>query len=290
MQQTNDPQKGWPEGWLFAAAAGVVAAVLSRFMGDVGLLATLFIGAFVFLVFGVLMGMFWGNPLPPAGHGDHGHHDHGHSHDQGHSHGHTGAAPATEPMPAQEVASVEDATAKTGDGMQVSLVAPVAMPVVAPAPMQDVTSIEDVFVSQPVAKASVGDAAPEVAATPHAAPLMATTSLDILNTAATEPAEVYAYAGHAVQPQALPGPRDGSADRLQAIEGIGPAMETLCHDLGIWHFDQIAGWGAAEILWMDSNLKGFKGRVTRDRWVAQAKLIGEVGIAEFARRAKINDY
>ena len=32
---------------------------------------------------------------------------------------------------------------------------------------------------------------------------------------------------------------------------------------------------------MDSNLKGFKGRVTRDKWVAQAKLIGEIGIAAF---------
>ena len=41
---------------------------------------------------------------------------------------------------------------------------------------------------------------------------------------------------------------------------------------------------------MDSNLKGFKGRVTRDRWVAQAKLILEVGIEEFLIRAKSNNY
>ncbi|MES2845254.1 MAG: NADH-quinone oxidoreductase subunit NuoE [Pseudomonadota bacterium] len=92
------------------------------------------------------------------------------------------------------------------------------------------------------------------------------------------------------QPTALTGPRNGTADPLQTIEGIGPALEKLCHDLGIYHFDQIAGWGPAEIAWMDGNLKGFKGRVTRDRWVAQAKLIGEVGIPEFLRRAKINDY
>jgi NADH-quinone oxidoreductase subunit E len=60
--------------------------------------------------------------------------------------------------------------------------------------------------------------------------------------------------------------------------------------LGIYQFDQIAAWGAAEVAWMDSNLKGFKGRVTRDRWVRQASLIGEVGIDEFLRRAKMNDY
>jgi NADH-quinone oxidoreductase subunit E len=67
-------------------------------------------------------------------------------------------------------------------------------------------------------------------------------------------------------------------------------MEKLCHELGIYHFDQIAAWGAAEVEWMDSNLKGFKGRVTRDKWVAQAKLIGEVGIEQFLIRAKTNDY
>ena len=41
---------------------------------------------------------------------------------------------------------------------------------------------------------------------------------------------------------------------------------------------------------MDSHLKGFRGRVTRDKWVAQAKLIGEIGIDAFVIRAKTNDY
>lgn len=96
--------------------------------------------------------------------------------------------------------------------------------------------------------------------------------------------------GADVQPQALSGPRDGKADALQEIEGIGPALEKLCHDLGIYHFDQIAGWSAAEIAWMDGNLKGFKGRVTRDKWVAQARLIVTEGVAAFRVRAKTNDY
>ena len=71
---------------------------------------------------------------------------------------------------------------------------------------------------------------------------------------------------------------------------VAPPDYWHCHELGIYHFDQIASWGAAEVAWMDSNLKGFKGRVTRDKWVAQAKLIGEVGMEEFLRRAKTNDY
>ncbi|MGB8812456.1 MAG: NADH-quinone oxidoreductase subunit E [Paracoccaceae bacterium] len=92
------------------------------------------------------------------------------------------------------------------------------------------------------------------------------------------------------QPKGLKAPRKGTADDLKTIEGIGPALEKLCHTLGFFHFDQIAAWGEAEIAWMDANLKGFKGRVTRDKWVAQAKLIGEVGIEQFLIRAKTNDY
>ena len=91
-------------------------------------------------------------------------------------------------------------------------------------------------------------------------------------------------------PKGLKVARNGVPDDLQKIEGIGPVLEKLCHGLGIFHFDQIAGWGAPEIAWMDGNLKGFRGRVSRDKWVAQAKLIGEVGIAAFLIRAKTNEY
>ena len=41
------------------------------------------------------------------------------------------------------------------------------------------------------------------------------------------------------------------------------------NDLGIYHFDQIAGWGADEIRWIDDYLR-FPGRVERDRWIEQA--------------------
>ena len=107
---------------------------------------------------------------------------------------------------------------------------------------------------------------------------------------APEPVAVADVPGEGSKPAALDAARGGVADKLQTIEGIGPALEKLCHELGIFHFDQIASWGAAEVAWMDSNLKGFKGRVTRDRWVAQAKLILDVGIEEFLIRAKSNNY
>ena len=37
---------------------------------------------------------------------------------------------------------------------------------------------------------------------------------------------------------------------------------------------------------MDANLEGFKGRVTRDAWVEQAKLLAEGKEAELSTRVK----
>lgn len=98
------------------------------------------------------------------------------------------------------------------------------------------------------------------------------------------PAE--AHAG----PERLSAPRDGKADDLKEIEGIGPAMEKLVNELGFFHFAQIASWSEDDVAWVDANLKGFKGRVTRDKWVAQAKIIVNEGLAAFRERAKTNNY
>jgi NADH-quinone oxidoreductase subunit E len=75
------------------------------------------------------------------------------------------------------------------------------------------------------------------------------------------------------KPAALAAAREGKPDDLKIIKGIGPKLEALCHRLGFFHFDQIANWTAEEIAWVDDNLEGFKGRVTRDDWVGQAKVL-----------------
>ena len=73
------------------------------------------------------------------------------------------------------------------------------------------------------------------------------------------------------KPTVLAKPRNGQPDDLKQILGIGPRLEQLCHALGVFHYDQIARWTEAEVAWMDANLNGFKGRVSRDHWVQQAK-------------------
>lgn len=91
------------------------------------------------------------------------------------------------------------------------------------------------------------------------------------------------------RPEMLQAPRAGGADDLKQISGIGPKLEKLCHSLGIYHFDQIASWTEAEIAWMDANLEGFHGRVTRDNWVAQAQVLAAGGETEFSKRVDRGD-
>jgi predicted flap endonuclease-1-like 5' DNA nuclease len=91
-------------------------------------------------------------------------------------------------------------------------------------------------------------------------------------------------------PERLKAARGGKADNLKEIEGIGPAMEKLVNGMGFYHFDQIAGWSDADVAWVDANMTSFKGRIVRDKWVAQAKIIVNEGLEAFRERAKTNNY
>lgn len=93
-------------------------------------------------------------------------------------------------------------------------------------------------------------------------------------------------AGEGQKPQGLNSPRGGQGDDLKQIKGIGPGLERMCNALGIYHFDQIAAWGGDELAWIDQNLKGFKGRASRDNWIDQAKVLATGGATEFSDRVK----
>jgi predicted flap endonuclease-1-like 5' DNA nuclease len=64
---------------------------------------------------------------------------------------------------------------------------------------------------------------------------------------------------------------DGEKDDLTQIIGIGKVFERTLHDLGIFHFRQIAAFGPAEIARINSELKEFKGRIEHDDWIGQAR-------------------
>lgn len=83
-----------------------------------------------------------------------------------------------------------------------------------------------------------------------------------------------AKSADAGRPAALSAARAGGKDDLKVISGVGPKIESTLNGLGIFHYDQIATWKKAEIDWVDGYLN-FKGRIQRDKWVAQAKKLSK---------------
>ena len=127
-------------------------------------------------------------------------------------------------------------------------------------------------------------AAPKAKAAPKApAPDAAEKIAKPATKAAATPA---AAAGEGTKPKTMKAPRKAGADDLKLIKGVGPKLEALLHSMGFYHFDQIAKWSSEEVTWVDQNLEGFKGRVTRDDWVAQAAILADGGETEFSNRAK----
>ena len=88
------------------------------------------------------------------------------------------------------------------------------------------------------------------------------------------------------KPEMLKKARSGGADDLKQIKGVGPKLETLLNKLGFYHFDQVGSWRVKEVKWVDENLEGFKGRVSRDEWVKQAKVLAKGGQTEFSKKVK----
>ncbi|MBG6158516.1 MAG: NADH-quinone oxidoreductase subunit E [Roseibium album] len=109
-------------------------------------------------------------------------------------------------------------------------------------------------------------------------------------TAAAKPKEVAAEtpAVEEQAPETLDEPRGGKADDLKKLKGVGPKLEATLHELGFYHFDQVANWGPAEVAWVDSRLK-FKGRIERDGWIEQAKTLAAGEDTEFSKRVEAGE-
>jgi predicted flap endonuclease-1-like 5' DNA nuclease len=74
-------------------------------------------------------------------------------------------------------------------------------------------------------------------------------------------------------PAPAPAPVPASADDLSRIKGIGPKLVALLGELGVTSFAQIAAWSEADVTRIDAQLGRFAGRITRDQWIEQAKLL-----------------
>lgn len=89
-----------------------------------------------------------------------------------------------------------------------------------------------------------------------------------------------AIADEAGKPPAMDKPAE--PDNLKLISGVGPKIEDILNELGIYKFEQIAKWKKSEREWVDGYLK-FKGRIDRDDWVKQAKALAKGGAEEYER-------
>ena len=64
---------------------------------------------------------------------------------------------------------------------------------------------------------------------------------------------------------------NGSRDKLQAIKGVGPAIEKTLNEMGIFRFQQIAEMSEYDINRVAKHLKGFRSRIYREDWIGQAR-------------------
>ena len=85
------------------------------------------------------------------------------------------------------------------------------------------------------------------------------------------------------KPRTLKQPRKAGADDLKRIKGVGKVIEGKLNDLGIYHFDQIGKWNRDHINWMD-NFLSFKGRIDRDDWIEQCKMLAIGEDTDFSKR------
>ncbi len=133
--------------------------------------------------------------------------------------------------------------------------------------------------AQPAAEPAA--AAPEPVAAPEPEPAPAPEPVPV-----PEPVA----ATHSTEgPARLDGPRDGGADDLKKIKGVGPKLEAMLHRMGFYHYEQVASWTPEEVEWVDENLEGFKGRVSRDDWVSQAATLAAGGETEFSQKVDKGD-
>ncbi|RWN88791.1 MAG: ATP-binding cassette domain-containing protein [Mesorhizobium sp.] len=141
----------------------------------------------------------------------------------------------------------------------------------------DARSLAAANKAAPLAAVPAAKAKPAPKAASKAATGAAATSTASAKPAAKAPAKAGEISNR------LAAPRGGKADNLTRIKGIGTVNEKKLNDHGIFHFDQIGAWKKADVEAAEAYL-AFDGRIAREEWVKQARLLGQGKDTEFSRR------
>ncbi|MBZ9758120.1 proton-conducting membrane transporter [Mesorhizobium sp. ESP6-5] len=143
------------------------------------------------------------------------------------------------------------------------------------------------------AKPAAAKAAPAKAAPKPAAAKPATASAPAAMASQSKAPATKAPAKTSTVPKAAPAakktapaaakPASGKPDNLRRLIGIGPVNEKLLKAQGVTTYAQIAGWTPADIKRIEE-VMNFDGRIARERWIEQAKLLAAGNEAEFAKQ------
>ncbi|MEZ5872486.1 MAG: hypothetical protein R3D32_11730 [Nitratireductor sp.] len=153
-----------------------------------------------------------------------------------------------------------------------------AVPAQAPAPKAEPAPAPAAVMSEPAKEAP---AKPKTAAVKPAA---AKTGTAKNSTAKTAGKTRTAKAVAAPKPKAAPKPAAPAVkDDLKRIRGIGRQNEARLNAIDVTSFAQIAAWTKKEQAEIGERL-AFPGRIEREEWVAQAKVLAKGGQTEFSKR------
>ena len=72
-------------------------------------------------------------------------------------------------------------------------------------------------------------------------------------------------------------------DDLKRIRGVGVLIEKKLNALGVARYDQVANWTQSDIERFSEKLD-FNGRIERENWVEQARILSAGGQTEFSQR------
>jgi predicted flap endonuclease-1-like 5' DNA nuclease len=254
--------------WLIAAISGLVAFLALLSLAGYSTVASLIVGVLVAVLVGILLWIGWyTDPESDS--------------DVAQSVKTSAAAVTPSAGAATPPVAVSDnaATATPNAALDMTSTDATSAAAEVQAPVADPVVVKTTAAKKPAAAKPAKKAATKPAVKKAAAPKAATAKTP------SEKAPAKAPVAKDGKPAVLTAPRASGADDLKLLKGVGPKLEQTLNALGFYHFDQVAGWRKKEIEWVDNNLK-FKGRIERDGWVAQAKVLAKGGDTEFSKRSK----
>ena len=210
-------------------------------------------------------------------------------------------APAPKPAPPPAAASPAPAAAAIP---QPPAPAPAATPTPQPAPASRASQLPQRSVSEMASAAAAAIAAASASVTRGVRPIEPISPLSKVDPNISRPARL----SDAIKERETKPGDDGDLDHLRSVKseayrsstasdevndlkrirGIGVLIEKRLNALGISSYAQIANWSASEIDRISQTLD-FKGRIERENWVEQARILSSGGQTEFSRRVDKGD-